>query len=72
MTTKKVLEKKNKLFSNYECLLYSFSLCYLAWYSYPTIEINNDFTPIYREAIKAVNPLEIVKDEDTYKDFVTF
>ena len=31
-----------------------------------------DVAPIYRDAIKAVDPLEYFKDSDTHKDFVEF
>lgn len=35
-----------------------------------TNEIN--FKPIYRDAIKSVDPIEYFKESDTHKDFATF
>lgn len=46
---------------------------YLGYTYAPKQEIVIDFKPIYRDAIKAVDPFEILKDNtDTHKDYATF
>ena len=52
-------------------VLLSVSLCFLTnscLEDYQPIDI----APIYKDAIKAVDPLEYFKDSDTHKDFVEF
>lgn len=31
-----------------------------------------NFTPLYKDAIKAVDPMEYFRESDTHKDFATF
>lgn len=66
-----IILKFKGLYKLCHVVLILFSLGYLTnscCQDYQPIKV----VPIYKDAIKAVDPLEYFKDSDTHKDFATF
>ena len=65
--------RKNRVFRIYELFVIFCALIYLHGKPLASEVKPIDFRPIYRDAIKAVDPLEILKsNSDTHKDYATF
>ena len=66
------MTRGKKIFAAYQLGLVIWAFAYLLYPSAETEPTKIDFTPIYKDAIKAVDPLEILKQGDNSQDYATF